>query len=369
MVEGLAADPLRKRTRVGHRSERAGINAVRTVLERNGLVVDEVNGRSDYGRDLNVDIVCDGGVTGGIIGVQVKSGPSYFRNGRWVIPASPVEWEYWRSSTVPVIGMVYDPVTETIRWRNLSHLARSRVLVADNTYTAERQSDDTASVDVTEVLNDELFDHFIDRVTGYLAATSDAAYLFLVDLDDEVRRQGVFNCWTLGRHDPRPLLLLRRLLPSLRQRSLIDGVSVLAHATAHPDIFWTPRNWISPPVEDEVRASFRWSVDEVVELIHQIETMDDGGADWQRGGVGQSLWSILVVDPALCNKLPSAIRAAMEAARTRAAVRLLICFQYLTESPEQDVDELIAATPGLRDVEDVGWVVEHLRKWGRFDVY
>ena len=44
----------RKRLRVGHVSERGGINAVRTLLEAHGMVVDEVDGRSDYGRDLNV---------------------------------------------------------------------------------------------------------------------------------------------------------------------------------------------------------------------------------------------------------------------------------------------------------------------------
>jgi hypothetical protein len=359
----------RKRVRVGHRPERAGINAVRAMLESHGFVVDEVDGRSDYGRDLNVDITNDTEITGGIIGVQVKSGFSYFRRGRWIIPATAHDWEYWRASTVPIVGMVFDPSTATIRWRNLSHAARSRVLAHDDSYAVEEQSDFATSIVVTDELNDETFDRFVARVTAYLAATSGSAYLLLVDPDDEVRRRGVFNCWTLGRHDPRPLILLRRLLPFLQQRSLIAGVNVLAHAATHSDIFWTPRNWISPLVEKEVRASFRWSVHEVVELIHHIESMDDSGVDWQRGGVGQSLWSILVSDPALCGKLHTAVGSAMEAGRTRAAVRLLICFQYLTESPREDVDQLIAATPGLGDIEEVAWIVEHLREWGRFEVY
>jgi hypothetical protein len=63
------------------------------------------------------------------------------------------------------------------------------------------------------------FDTFLDQLEAYLAATADSAYLLLLDPDDAVRRRGVFNCWTLGRHDPRPLMLLRRLLPSLTERS------------------------------------------------------------------------------------------------------------------------------------------------------
>jgi hypothetical protein len=68
----------------------------------------------------------------------------------------------------------------------------------------------------------------------------------------------------------------------------------------------------------------------LAELVNAVETMDDGGADWQRGGIGQSLWSIMVVDPELCSKLPAAIRTCVEAGRIQAAVRLLICYRYLT---------------------------------------
>jgi hypothetical protein len=241
------APPARKKLRVGHGSERAGINAVRTLLERHGLVVDEVDGRSDYGRDLNVDITLDGQITGGIIGVQVKSGPTYFRQGRWGIPATPADWEYWRSSTVPIIGMVYDPADVVIRWCNLSRLARARVIADDESFAPAPQSDDRTEVPVTVVLDDDSFDEFIDQATAYLGATADSAYLLLIDPDDAARCRGVANCWTLGRHDPRPLVLLRHLLPSLEGRSFLAALNVLAHATSHPDIFWTRQNWISPP--------------------------------------------------------------------------------------------------------------------------
>lgn len=96
------------------------------------MVVDEVDGRSDYGRDLNVDLTRDLEAPGGIIGVQLKGGASYFKHSEWVIPAAPTDWEYWRSSTVPIIGMIHDPASDTIRWRNLTRLARSRVMLEDS---------------------------------------------------------------------------------------------------------------------------------------------------------------------------------------------------------------------------------------------
>jgi hypothetical protein len=367
-VTNADATPTRKGLRVGRVSERAGINAVRGLLEKHGLVVDEVDGRADYGRDLNVDITVKGRITGGIIGVQVKSGASHFRRGRWIIPATPVDWEYWRSSTVPVIGMVYDPATDTIRWRNLSRAARARV-DPDDGFDPEPQSDDASEAVMTEVLDDASFGDFLNQTLAYLSATADSAFLSLFEASDESRRRGVFNCWTLGRHDPRPLMLLRHVLPTLGGRSFLDAVQVLAHATSHPDIFWTRQNWISPPVEEAVKRSFRWSADEVVGLVHKFETMDEVGADWYRGGMGQNLWSIMVADRGLQQTLPEAIRHAADSGCERAAVRLLIWFQYLTPEPQVDVAGLVAAIPRLSEMEEVGWVTDEVQRVGRFEVF
>jgi Domain of unknown function (DUF4365) len=366
MAKDASTSPVRKRLRVGHQSERGAINAVRTLLERHGMVVDEVDGRSDYGRDLNVDVTREGEVTGGIIGVQVKGGRSYCRSGRWMIPATPADWEYWRSSTVPIIGMVHDPDTDVIRWHNLTQTARSHVLIRDDSYQTEMQSDASTEVIVTDVLDDTSFDGFVRHVDTYLAATANASFLLLLDADDGTRRRGIFNCWTLGRRDPRPLVLVRRLLPTLSGRSLIDGIQVLAHATPHPDIFWNPRNWLSPPVEKDVQDSFRWSPDELVELVHRVETLDDSGAAWSRGNVGQSLWSIMVVDPDLRHTLPRAIRSAIETNRLQTAVRLLMCFQYVADDPVDDVSAVLSENPPLAQEEAAEWIMEELRQSGRF---
>ncbi|MDM2421333.1 Uncharacterised protein [Mycobacteroides abscessus subsp. abscessus] len=363
------AEPPRKHLRVGHHSERGAINAVRTFLERHDLVVDEVDGRSDYGRDLNVDVTRGSEITGGIIGVQVKGGKSFYRNGRWIIPATPTDWHYWRSSTVPIIGMVHDPATATIRWINLSQHARSKVQIDDSGYDATSQSDDVTEVAVNNALDDKTFDAFLGEVETYLAATAESAYLLLVESDDEARRRGIFNCWTLGRRDPRPLILLRRLLPFMTGGSLLDGITVLAHATPHPDIFWTKQNWITPLIEDEVLAAFRWSPEELATLVHAVETLDEWGVDWQRGGIGQSLWSIMVVDPDLYQKLPGAIRICVEADHLQAALRLVICYQYLADDPVAIVDAIMKEYPSLAAAEAAGWIVEHLHEWGRIDVY
>lgn len=121
--------------------------------------------------------------------------------------------------------------------------------------------------------------------------------------------------------------------------------------------------------EEDIQASFRWFPDELAELVNAVETMADGGAGWQRDGVGQSLWSIMVVDPELCSKFPTAIRTCVEAGRIQAAVRLLACYQYLTDNPVEDVDAIMAANPALAEDEMAGWVVKELHEHGSFPVY
>jgi len=363
--EGVA----RKRLRVGHVSERGGINAVRTLLESQGLVVDEVDGRADYGRDLNVDITAASRITGGIVGVQVKGGSSFHRRGRWVVPATPTDWEYWRGSTLPVIGMTWDPATNSIRWVNLTQRARSRVHVAEESYDYELQDDAVSEVITDQVLDSSTFSSFIESIERYLEATSSSAFLELLSADDIVRRRGVYACWTLGRADPAPLVLLRRLLPGMKGLSLWDGITALAHATPHPDIGWNPRNWISKPVEQEIAASMRWSPSELVSLVHEVEQLDSEILGWERGGVGQSLWSLMVMDPEILRKLRLATKFAVDEEKLDAAARLLICYQWMADEPLADVLNLLDEVPRLGTHQWVGILLGELREHGRIDVY
>lgn len=359
----------RKRLRVGHVSERGGINAVRTLLESRGLVVDEVDGRADYGRDLNVDITAASRITGGIIGVQVTGGSSFYQKGRWAIPATPTDWGYWRASTVPVIGMTWDPATNTIHWVNLTQRARSRVHVPDGTYAYEIQDDAASEVVAEHVLDNATFASFIEATERYLEATSSTAFIGLLSDDDDARRRAVYACWTLGRADPAPLILLRRLLPGLNGRSLWDGITALAHATPHPDIGWNSRNWISEPVKREIAASMRWSPSELVSLVNEVEQFDEEILGWERGGVGQSLWSIMVMDPEILSVLRLATRLAADEGRLDAASRLLICYQWMADEPLNDVLALLDEVPQLRSHHWVPILLGELEEHGRIDVY
>lgn len=197
-------------------------------------------------------------------------------------------------------------------------------------------------------------------------ATADSAFLALVDPDPNLQRRGVFNCWTVGRRDPRLVVLLRRVLPALSGRLLADGIAALAHATSHPDILWTKQNWIPPLVVQAVRPAFQWSPDEIATLVTKLEAM---GGDWQRGGLCQSLWSLLVTDRSLIDRLPAAIRLCVDADEVLAALRILILYQYLADDPVAAAEDTLAAYPQLAASEFSEWLIEGVRSDGRLDVY
>ncbi|MHC9297249.1 DUF4365 domain-containing protein [Mycobacterium sp. LTG2003] len=99
--------------------ERAGVNAAVALLESAGHIVHQVDGTKDHGLDLYVQLVEDGHPTGAHIAVQVKSGSTYRRSFGYAIPVGK-HAEIWRTTNVPVIGVVFDPEMRMLYWCNIT---------------------------------------------------------------------------------------------------------------------------------------------------------------------------------------------------------------------------------------------------------
>lgn len=73
----------------------------------------------DFGIDAQVELVLDGCATGRLLGVQVKSGPSYFsdqRDGHIFHWTGKPTVKYWLDCTLPVILVLCDPSTARAYW-------------------------------------------------------------------------------------------------------------------------------------------------------------------------------------------------------------------------------------------------------------
>lgn len=77
----------------------------------------------DYGIDAHVEIVEDNQATGRLIGVQVKSGPSFFQErdeAGFVYRADDKHVQYWLNHALPVIVTLCDLERSLVYWQSIS---------------------------------------------------------------------------------------------------------------------------------------------------------------------------------------------------------------------------------------------------------
>ncbi|MDQ6807719.1 MAG: DUF4365 domain-containing protein [Actinomycetota bacterium] len=274
--------PSRKQVRPNRPAELAAIRAVQTLFEDANHIYQAVLGSNDIGKDAYIDIVVDGDVTGDVIALQIKGGASFRRSRGYGIPCTSADRDLWRTSSIPVFGIVHDE--GKLRWTNLT--AWARALASDAQPAA-------APVDATFALDERRLPSFLGQARAYLRADGPPALVELASSDPARQRAAVIDAFGLGRNDARPLLLLRACLPYMRDRAaLAPAIQVLTLTVGHGDIFWTADNWLPEGVQNEVRSALRWSPEEVEQLIAVTEP-----EEWCRGGLGQSVHALLDADP------------------------------------------------------------------------
>ena len=92
---------------------RIGVAAISLIFEKMGFAFRE-QPIEDYGIDAIVEERAEKGLTGKLIGVQIKSGTSFFherRNGKVVFRGEMKHYDYWMNYSLPVILVLYHPET------------------------------------------------------------------------------------------------------------------------------------------------------------------------------------------------------------------------------------------------------------------
>lgn len=374
-VQGAGHPIDRKQARPSRARGRAGYRRLEAVLEAENLVVQRVETENDIGRDAFVDIVAGTDVTGGVICVQVKSGPSYCWSGQWVVPGEPADFTLWRESTVPVFGVVHDPAEDALRWVDLSKAAESAL--DDFLSPVVMGPFGKSAVPVPEVNRlDRDVPSFIAAAQTALRRLSGSHVAALLADDLSAVETAIADAFAVGRHDPDALLLLAALFHRLPQELRRYAVGTLAMATAHPDIFWSKDNWIPDSTSHVLRQRVRWTDADVVELLNEI---DDNG--FQRGTIGQSVYHVLDLDRSFESRLPRiALNRALTDDVRRWAV-VLFLYRAGLEAPSA-LEALLAEDRKLssRDVLFLPWrdlheidhfevITETVADFGQIDIF
>ncbi|MFG3130516.1 DUF4365 domain-containing protein [Streptomyces tendae] len=141
--------------RASRKIERAGVNALRSLLEEHDHIVQEIDGGNDHGEDMIVNFTRAGKRTPYWIAIQVKSGKKYRRAHGYAIPVED-HFEDWRQSRIPILGVVYDMKKRELFWVNLTEQLRSVDV-----------SPGWVQVSGTSQLNSESMDDFYAEVATY----------------------------------------------------------------------------------------------------------------------------------------------------------------------------------------------------------
>ncbi len=299
------------KTRPNRPIERAAVNAVQTLFESCNCVFQPVALENDFGKDAYVDISAGNHVTGLCVALQIKGGDKYRRARGYAIPLDAEHAAIWRDSTLPVAGIVHDPDTNKLFWCNISQFLAGISGSLPTSIPVSQSNELTAN---------SLAQFERDVGTFSTAGVAGRVLLRLVEADESAKGPLLLDCFAFGRSDPRVLVVLRYLLPSLRGDNLLLAITILSHVTPHPDIFWHSNNWIREGVRQIVRPHLQWTEDEIIRLLNDIPW-----EHWQRGCEGQSLYMLLKEDPEIERKMERVALRAMDAGEEDAAM----CALYL----------------------------------------
>lgn len=321
-----------------HRStDKAGVNACRTLFEKCGYIFQEVELGNDFGKDAYVDLVDGREVTGGCVALQIKSGESFRRRDGFGIPIED-HYSVWRNSSIPVAGIVYDPTDHVLYWCNITEYLDSSGQEVPTIVPVSRDS----------ILNERTLEIAFkpDMRRSIDRRSVGASLLQLCSDSEKVQLSALYDCLGAGRSEPGFLILLRYLIGLLSDLPLKCAVSVLAHATPHPDILWSRHNWISDHVQSLLKPYFCWTHDEICRLFAAFDW-----TEWERGNCGQDLYMLLTQDSQIEQKMERvAVDFLQRDDDEHAFGALYLVIYWAGEQGREKYEELVSEYPGFRSL-------------------
>jgi Domain of unknown function (DUF4365) len=330
------------------------VNAFRDFSLDQGWVFTETPEQTDFGKDGYLDFSKGGELTGQCIALQIKGGVSFRIGGKYIIRADGRRRTLWMDSTVPVFGIVWDPDTGGLYWIDLTSTLRNGGLNARLEISSERRIDAGG------------LDDFLSAM--WRSTTSSILGLAFGSDDPELQDAAAYDCYGLGRKDPRYLVLLRRVMFGLHPVALDTAIYILNECSLNMDLLKDPK-WMSMETRAAVRNHFTWTVDEAIELLDR--TQDETG--FERGSFSSCIYW-LIVGPKPQGKHfvelaeACALRAASLGRHHAAEWGLVLRVYWAGEDGPEVFDRLLKTEPHLGQSEVAQLVAQDLAEHGRIEL-
>jgi hypothetical protein len=329
-----------------------GVNYVRNIIESSNSIFHEVHQENDYGNDAFVELVDEEDVKGITIALQIKSGKSFCTKKSCSIPASKQHFEYWKSHSLPVLGIVYDPDENIAYWTNIKHhLGSDRDVINNGPYTVTFNKTEFSrfttqnfekifkpihlkqeiKLSLDESLKFSESNDYTEHGLGLSSlarrhAKSDVAWVKLLD---------IFKSRDVGKLDP-------------------DILYYMAHIPGHPDIFWHSGQEIPTSLRKNLRSSIAsMSESDIVKMLSLLDEDDC----FERGTLGQSAESIISLIQDKESKLLAIIENKELIPHTRDSAVILYAY-YLQEKAIGMLKQLWKKYPELTWAKDMAIQLE-----------
>jgi len=275
------------------------MNFVRSVVESQNSIFQEINTENDIGNDAYIEFVDDESGTGCCVACQIKSGISYTRmtdSGKeFVLKADRDHFEYWSSHILPVVGIVYDPTDSSAAWINISSLLD---------HEPNRLTNGPYDIRIPrhQTFSNVTFDSFKKQLLLYSERyrSRDAlAYCvesFLEDSYPEQASAALRSLFNYHRNTKACWLVILTSLSYCSSPVLLKKLTqYIALIPGHPDICWHDKNLIDPLIRtwalDHIKRYFnKRDFESLISVIDPEEGID-------RGTDGQNVHAIVSCIP------------------------------------------------------------------------
>jgi hypothetical protein len=103
--------------------DRAGVSGVQLIVSADLNWIFREQPTDDYGIDAHLEVVDGEIVTGKLVGLQIKSGQSYFdhpASGGWWYYLDADDLDYWERHSLPVLVVLYDTTSRAAYWQSVT---------------------------------------------------------------------------------------------------------------------------------------------------------------------------------------------------------------------------------------------------------
>lgn len=270
-----------------------GVAKVDIIVNKSNCIFHKIELENDIGNDAFIEFISGDESTSFCIATQIKSGKSFVRtNGiETFIPTDKEHLIYWKNLNLPVAGLVYNPVNDTVYWIDIKdYISKNTDIIEKGPYNI--------SIPTNNIFSAETFDSFFQHFTLYNTEMIDLkSFMIAVNNISEIGKVGlqyvgVKNLFTYHRNKHVTWFILFNFFRYCSDKHLrLYLINTISFIPGHGDIFWHKDNLIDEPVRIKAFELLRkiWGEAEIRLLLESIN--EEEGI--QRGSIGQAIYAIV----------------------------------------------------------------------------